>query len=59
MDTPTKTSPEQTSEQQTKKVDYSRWGKTVRISHETYEFIQAHGKFGETFDEVIRKLLKM
>jgi len=45
--------------EQPKKVDFTRWGKTVRISNETYEFIQKHGKFGETFDEVIRKLLKM
>lgn len=56
MDTQKKTSSETTSE---KKVDYTRWGKTVRISNETYEFIQKHGKFGETFDEVIRKLLKV
>jgi hypothetical protein len=56
MDTQKKTSPETTSE---KKVDYTRWGKTVRISNETYDFIQKHGKFGETFDEVIRKLLKV
>jgi hypothetical protein len=56
MDTQKKTSLEQTSKE---KVDYTRWGKTVRISNETYEFIQKHGKFGETFDEVIRKLLKM
>jgi len=56
MDTQKKTSSETTSE---KKVDYTRWGKTVRISNETYDFIQKHGKFGETFDEVIRKLLKV
>lgn len=59
MDTQRKISSEPTSDQQTKKVDFTRWGKTVRISNETYEFIQKHGKFGETFDEVIRKLLKM
>ena len=58
MDTQKKISAEPTLEQP-KKVDFTRWGKTVRISNETYEFIQKHGKFGETFDEVIRKLLKM
>lgn len=56
MDTKKKKSQEQTSDQ---KVDFTRWGKTVRISHDTYEYIKKHGLFGESFDAVIRKLLKI
>ncbi len=59
MGTPKKKSTAPTSEQSDKKVDYTRWGKTVRISHDTYEWIQKHGVFGETFDDVIRKMLKI
>ncbi len=55
-----KNSQAQTSEQpESDKVDFTRWGKTVRISNDTYEYIQKHGLFGETFDDVIRKLLKI
>lgn len=58
MGTKKKNSQAQTSDQ-AEKVDFTRWGKTVRISNETYEYIQKHGLFGETFDDVIRKLLKI
>jgi hypothetical protein len=56
MDTPKKKSPEQTSKP---KIDFTKWGKTVRISQETYNFIRDNGEFGDTFDSVLKKLLKI
>lgn len=56
MDTQKKKSPEPTSKP---KIDFTRWGKTVRISQETYNFIVANGAFGDTFDSVLKKLLKL
>ena len=39
------------------KIDWSKWGKTVRVSWETYDSIIKHGKFGESFDDVLKRLL--
>jgi SeqA protein N-terminal domain len=54
MDTKKKKSSEPTSK---KKVDFTIYGKCVRISNETYQYITEHGQFGETFNEVLRRLL--
>jgi negative regulator of replication initiation len=37
----------------------SKWGTTVRISWETHDFIKQHGQFGESFDDVLKRLLKL
>jgi|DEB19_MinimDraft_3_1074340.scaffolds.fasta_scaffold559802_2 hypothetical protein len=58
MDTKTKTSPETTSKKK-KTTDFSQYGKTVRISTKVYEYIVANGNFGETFDDVLKRLLQL
>lgn len=40
-------------------VDSKRWGTTVRVSWDTYRFIVQHGEFQESFDQVLKKLLKL
>jgi negative regulator of replication initiation len=37
----------------------SKWGTTVRISWQTHDFIKQHGLFGESFDDVLKRLLKL
>lgn len=32
--------------------------KTVNVTPETYELLKARGKKGDTFDDIIRQLLK-
>lgn len=34
------------------------WGTTIRISWELHELILSKGKFGESFNEVLSRLLK-
>ena len=36
-----------------------RWGKTVRVTNEIYDFIKANGSFGETFSDVLKRLLNI
>ena len=33
--------------------------KTIRISQKVYDFLNSKGERGETFDEIIKKLLKI
>lgn len=54
MDTQKKKLTETTSP---KKIDYKRWGKTVRLSTEVYDHIIKNGQFNESFDDVVRRLL--
>lgn len=56
MDTQKKKLTEQTSP---KKIDYKRWGRTVRLSTQVYDHIIKSGQFGESFDDVIRRLLSL
>lgn len=37
--------------------DRGRWGTTIRIGWDIYDHIIAQGKFGESFNEVLRRLL--
>lgn len=39
--------------------DPYRWGKTVRVSNEIYEFIVKNGEFGESVSDVLKRLLKI
>lgn len=45
-----------TKEESTEK---SKWGTTVRVSWDVYEFIKQHGEFQESFDQVLKRLLKL
>ena len=41
------------------RTDSKRWGTTVRVSWDTYRFITQHGQFQESFDQVLKRLLKV
>lgn len=55
MATKKKKSPERISKPQ----DWKKWGTTVRVSWDLYNFIKKHGEFQETFDTVLKRLLKV
>lgn len=55
MDTKKKKSAQKNSPESNK----HRWGKTVRVSNEIYDFISKSGAFGETFSDVLKRLLKI
>jgi hypothetical protein len=55
MDTKKKKS----TQAESQKSDPHRWGKTVRVSNEIYNFISKNGEFGETFSDVLKRLLKI
>lgn len=56
MDTKKKKSMQQQSQESS---DPHRWGRTVRISNEIYDFVCENGEFGETFSDVLKRLLKL
>lgn len=43
----------------TKEIPKLRYGKVVRLSHEVIEHIAKHGQFGESTDDVLRRLFKL
>lgn len=42
----------------TSRTDRNKWGTTIRVSWDLYEYIIGQGKFGESFNEVLSRLLK-
>lgn len=37
----------------------SKWGTTIRVNWELYDHIASHGKFGESFQDILQRLLKI
>lgn len=55
MDTKKKNSKPKKS--QNSNLDPLRWGKTVRVSKEIVDLVEANGQYGETFSDVLKRLI--
>jgi hypothetical protein len=59
MDTQKKKLTQKKSLPSPKVKDPHRWGRTVRISNEIHDYVCQAGLFGETFSDVLKRLLKL
>lgn len=50
--------PSKTETQPTQDREKNKWGTAVRVSWELYDYIKEHGNFQESFDDVLKRLLK-